>query len=83
MKPLQFAALVLTALSLIGGGAHLFALPNKIGLPQEQYFIVQAIYRGWFLWASSLSPASSPIWASLTLRADRLAPWYLRCSPPA
>lgn len=27
--------------------AHAFELPNKIGLPREQYFIVQQIYRGW------------------------------------
>jgi predicted anti-sigma-YlaC factor YlaD len=32
---------------LIPGGAHLFELPNKIGLSQEQYFAVQAVYRGW------------------------------------
>jgi hypothetical protein len=49
MKPVQFAALVLTALALIAPGAHLFALPNKIGLPQDRYFIVQAIYYGWAL----------------------------------
>jgi hypothetical protein len=31
------------------GGAHLFELPNKIRLSQEQYFTVQGIYRGWKL----------------------------------
>lgn len=45
----QFLALVLTALMLVPSGAHLFALPNKIGLEQEPYFIVQGIYRGWAL----------------------------------
>lgn len=49
MKIVQFLALVLTALALIPAGAHLFALPNKIGLAAEQYFIVQNIYRGWAL----------------------------------
>jgi hypothetical protein len=49
MKGIQFAALVFTALGLIASGAHLFALPNKIDLPQDRYFIVQAIYLGWFL----------------------------------
>jgi hypothetical protein len=48
-KAVQFPALVLTALALVPAGAHLFALPNKIGLAQEQYFIVQNIYRGWAL----------------------------------
>ena len=27
--------------------AHLFELPNKIGLPRDAYFIVQGIYAGW------------------------------------
>jgi hypothetical protein len=39
------------------GGAHLFALPNKIGLAQEDYFIVQNIYRGWALFGFVLFPA--------------------------
>ena len=40
---------MLTALALVPAGAHLFELPNKIGLDQEPYFIVQGIYRGWAL----------------------------------
>jgi len=43
VKALQLLAVILLALSLVPGGAHLFALPNKIDLPSEQYFIVQAI----------------------------------------
>jgi hypothetical protein len=49
LKVVQFLALVLTALALVPGGAHLFAIANKIGLAAEQYFIVQNIYRGWSL----------------------------------
>jgi hypothetical protein len=49
LKAMQFLAVILTALALVPAGAHLFALPNKIGLPQEQYFTVQGIYRGWAL----------------------------------
>jgi hypothetical protein len=45
----QFFAIVLTALALVPAGAHLAELPNKIGLDQEAYFIVQNIYRGWAL----------------------------------
>jgi len=48
----QFLALVLTALALVPGGAHLFAIANKIGLAAEQYFIVQNIYRGWSLFGA-------------------------------
>ncbi|ABS62384.1 putative transmembrane protein [Parvibaculum lavamentivorans DS-1] len=46
---LSFAALVLAALALVPAGAHFFALPNKIGLTQEDYFTAQGIYRGWSL----------------------------------
>jgi hypothetical protein len=49
MKALQFLAMILTALALPPGGAHLFALPNKIHLMQADYFVVQNIYRGWAL----------------------------------
>jgi hypothetical protein len=49
LKIVQFLALTLTALALVPSGAHLFALPNKIDLVAEQYFIVQNIYRGWSL----------------------------------
>jgi Zn-dependent membrane protease YugP len=44
---LEFLAILLTALALAPAGAHALALPNKIRLPQERYFAVQHIYRGW------------------------------------
>lgn len=43
----MFVALLSTALALGPSLAHLLELPNKIGLPAEQYFLVQQIYRGW------------------------------------
>lgn len=49
LKITQFLALILTALALIPGGAHLLALPNKMDLSEAQYFTVQGIYRGWAL----------------------------------
>ena len=49
LDALQFLSLVVVGLALIPAGAHLFELPNKIGLPPEQYMIVQNIYRGWAL----------------------------------
>jgi hypothetical protein len=57
LKVVQFLALVLTALALVPAGAHLFALPNKIGLAAEQYFIIQNIYRGWALFGIVLAGA--------------------------
>jgi hypothetical protein len=44
-----FFALLFSALALGPALAHLFSLPNKIGLPEERYFVVQAIYAGWSL----------------------------------
>jgi hypothetical protein len=44
---LKILTLFLTMLTLAPGLAHLFELPNKIGLPRDAYFIVQGIYAGW------------------------------------
>jgi hypothetical protein len=49
LKSLNVVAIILTGLALVPGGAHLFALPNKIGLDTDAYFIAQGIYRGWAL----------------------------------
>ena len=49
LRVAQFLAIVFTALALVPGGAHLFELPNKIGLTEAEYFVVQSIYRGWAL----------------------------------
>ncbi|HET9902814.1 MAG TPA: DUF1772 domain-containing protein [Xanthobacteraceae bacterium] len=49
MALLKFLAVVLTALALVPGGAHLFALPNKIAMAQDAYFVAQSVYRGWAL----------------------------------
>jgi hypothetical protein len=49
MRIIHAIATLLTALTLVPGGAHLFEMPNKLGLDSEQYFIVQQIYRGWAL----------------------------------
>lgn len=46
---LRLAALLLTALALVPVGAHLLALPNKIGLPAADYLVAQGLYRGWAL----------------------------------
>lgn len=69
---LQFASLVVVALALIPAGAHLFELPNKIGLPPEQYMIVQNVYRGWALFGIVLLPA--PLLALAHMIAVRTHP---------
>lgn len=57
MIVLKFTAVMLTALALAPGGAHLFALPNKIALPVEAYFVAQGIYRGWAMLGAVLIAA--------------------------
>ena len=56
--PLRLAAVLLTATGLVPAGAHLMAMPNKLGLAAEAYLVVQAIYRGWWIgglfWAAAL-----------------------------
>jgi hypothetical protein len=57
LKAVMFLAVVLTALALIPYGAHLFSLPNKIGMTREQYFVAQSVYDGWALLSVILIPA--------------------------
>ncbi|AJD42635.1 hypothetical protein RGR602_CH03326 [Rhizobium gallicum bv. gallicum R602sp] len=58
VRIVQFLAIIIGALALIPSGAHLAALPNKIGLPQTAYFTVQGIYYGWailgLLWPAAM-----------------------------
>ena len=46
---LRFASVILTAVAMAGGVAHLLELPSKIGLSRDDYRTVQQIYRGWAL----------------------------------
>ncbi len=46
-KIVRFFSMMLTALVLGAGLAHLYALPNKIRLSREDYMTVQHIYAGW------------------------------------
>jgi hypothetical protein len=76
MRLLQFVSVLLTALYLVPTGAHLFALPNKIGLPQQQYFLVQQIYRGWaWFGAAILAAIAAHFAAGLILLRRRQRAW--------
>lgn len=70
-------AILLTALALVPAGAHLFALPNKIGLAQEDYFVAQSLYRGWALFGIVLISALAANGAlSIVLRGQGMS-FYL------
>src|SRR5262245_37737299 len=77
LQTVSFLAIVLTGLALGAPGAHLFELPNKIGLAQNQYFTVQGIYQGWWIVGLAL-PAAFLANLSLALAVrhlDRSAFW--------
>lgn len=42
-----FSSFLFAALMLMPAGAHLLALPNKIGMSGDDYFVAQQAYRGW------------------------------------
>jgi hypothetical protein len=46
---IRFFAIVLTGLALIAPAAHLFELPGKIHMAENDYFVVQRIYLGWWM----------------------------------
>lgn len=72
----QFLAIMLTALALVPAGAHLFALPNKIGLAQDDYFVVQGIYRGWALFGPVLFGAlAANLAVAILVRRERTPFW--------
>jgi hypothetical protein len=71
-----FLAILLTALALVPAGAHLFELPNKIGLSQDDYFVVQNMYCGWALFGVVLFGAlAANLWLAIALRRQRAAFW--------
>jgi hypothetical protein len=49
LNALRFTSIMATAVVMAAGFAHLLELPNKIGLPRDEYLIVQQLYRGWAL----------------------------------
>jgi len=67
-----FIALLASALVLGPALAHVLELPNKIGLPREEYFIVQKAYRGWnqIAWVLAVQVASL-LAAAILARAER------------
>ncbi|MGE5146903.1 MAG: DUF1772 domain-containing protein [Candidatus Eiseniibacteriota bacterium] len=47
IKIVRFLAFLFVALALGAGLAHLYALPNKIGMTRDAYLVAQQAYRGW------------------------------------
>jgi uncharacterized membrane protein HdeD (DUF308 family) len=78
MKALQFVAIVLGAVALVPGGAHVASLLNKINLSQSNYFIAQEIYRGWNLFAIVLiGNLLANLALAVAMRAQDKALWFV------
>jgi hypothetical protein len=76
-RALQILSLLVVALSLVPTGAHLFALPNKIGLPPAEYLVTQAAYRGWALFGIVTIPALLLVGLHTFALRDRLGVFML------
>jgi hypothetical protein len=77
VKVAHFLSIVLMGLALVPAGAHLFELPNKIGLERDAYFTVQQIYAGWALFGIVLFAAlAATLVLSVLLRRRPLASYF-------
>lgn len=66
---LRLLSIVLVALPMAAGFAHLYALPNKIDLPADEYFVAQQIYAGWaLLGIPILAAIASTLWLAVVVR---------------
>jgi hypothetical protein len=70
IRLVQFLAIILVAVYLVPGGAHVFELPNKIGMDQSSYMTAQRLYDGWFRFNLFLIAAmvAAAVLASLSRR---------------
>jgi hypothetical protein len=69
LKTLKFLTMIFTGLTLGAGLAHLYSFPNKIDLPQDDYFTVQQAYRGWqFIGISMFGQIVFGLWLVLKSR---------------
>jgi len=66
VRSLNLTAVVLTVIALMPGAAHVFELPGKLNLPQQDYFVVQQIYRGW-AWFGTVIIAAGLVNLALTI----------------
>jgi hypothetical protein len=73
MRTAQFFAILLTALALVPAGAHLFSLPNKLTMSQDEYFTTQQAYNGWALLGTVLIGA---LVADLVLALVLRGQWF-------
>jgi hypothetical protein len=83
IRIVSFLALICGALALVPYGAHVAALPNKIGMTEARYFIAQSIYNGWAWFGVVLFAALliDIVFAFFATRATRAFRSRGRCEP--
>ena len=70
VKTLFFLAIMLTAIAMGAGLAHLFELPNKINISAADYLTVQRNYDNWWIVGLSVPLAFlSVLVLTISLRA--------------
>ena len=68
-------ALVLTAIAFAPGATHVLELPNKLAMHQEEYLLVQRLYRGWrFLGIVVVAALAANLWYAMIARGSSEAP---------
>lgn len=65
---------------MVPTGAHLFEMPNKLSLAEQQYFVVQSIYRGWALFGIVIFAAIGANLLVALLQWRRREPFLLSLS---
>ena len=68
-------ALVLTAIALAPGAAHVLELPNKLPMQRDEYLTVQRVYRGWaYLGIVVVAALAATLWFALIADGPAEAP---------
>ena len=71
IQVLLFVSIVLVAISMMPGWAHVLEMPAKLELSRDQYFAVQQIYRGWAWFGVVIFPAlASTLTLALLVRGQ-------------
>lgn len=68
-----FLGIVLTGTALVAPGAHLYEMSHKLTLTEDQYYLVQGHYQGWWI-AGLLLPAALLANSALAVLAWRDIP---------
>ena len=81
LRAVQFLALIFTALALVPAGGHFFEMPAKLVMAQDEYLMVQQLYRGWAFLGAFLILAIVTNLALVVLLRRRQIAFHFAASP--